>query len=269
MEAAHDVRPAAALVRAAGPRGVVALTGAGVSTGSGIPDYRGPQGLWTTRPSTRDATRAGAEASDAALRREAWARRARHPAWRARPNAAHRALAALERRGLLGAVVTQNVDGLHWGVGHRVAVVELHGSVHRTRCTRCDERRPTREALARVAAQPDPPCLRCGGPLTSDTVKFGERLDERVLLRAQEAVRGCSVLLAAGSSLLVHPAAALCDVARRAGARLVVANAQATPYDDHADVVLRGDLVEVLPALVPRAVPGAVPASEPPGRLTR
>ena len=250
----EDVTAVGRLLDAAGPRGVVALTGAGVSTGSGIPDYRGPRGLWTTQPATRHATRAGVEATDAVVRREAWVRRARHPAWRARPNAAHRALAALERRGLLAAVVTQNVDGLHWGVGHAVDVVELHGSVHRTRCERCDDRRPTRQALARVDEQPDPPCLRCGGPLTSDTVKFGERLDERVLLRAQEAVRGCGVLLAAGSSLLVHPAAALCDVAARSGARLVVANAQPTPYDGRADVVLRGDLVEVLPALA--APPG-------------
>lgn len=231
---------------------VVALTGAGVSTDSGIPDFRGPNGVWTRNPDAQRQFTLQALLADPELRVRAWRNRAAHPAWTAEPGPAHRALAALESRGRLHALLTQNIDGLHQRAGSSPeAVVELHGTIFGAECLGCGWRGTMREVLARVeSGEADPPCLLCGGVLKSATVSFGQQLDPAVLERARTEAERADVFLAAGSSLSVQPAAGLCRVAARAGARLVVLNGEPTPYDDLADAVLREPLGELLPRLV-------------------
>jgi len=245
-EAAHR------LVATAGR--ITVLTGAGVSTESGIPDFRGPNGQWTTDPQSRRLASLAAYRDDPDLRRASWQRRLSHPAWLARPNAAHRALVELQRQGRLRALLTQNIDGLHQLAGSDPElVVELHGTLARTRCLSCDARTPMADALARVrAGEADPPCLACGGVLKSDTISFGQRLDGEVLRRASAAATDCDLLLAAGSSLRVQPAAGLVGRGAAAGASVVICNAEPTPYDGLADAVVRGRLGEVLPRLATR-----------------
>jgi NAD-dependent deacetylase len=242
---------------------VTVLTGAGVSTPSGIPDFRGPKGLWTKDPGAAAMFDIDRYRSDPELRRRAWLNRRDHPAWTARPNPAHDAFVRLERSGRLRALLTQNIDGLHQAAGNSPQlVVELHGTLYYSACLDCGERVPMADVLQRVdAGEADPSCLACGGIQRSATVAFGQSLDPDVVDAAVRAATDCDVFLAAGTSLLVNPAAGLCDVAVRAGARLVVANGSATPYDEVAHAVLRDDLTEVLPALL--AVDGAPGASPP------
>lgn len=211
-------RAAGLLARA---RQVTVLTGAGVSTDSGIPDFRGPQGVWTRNPEAERLSTLQAYRDDPQVRRESWRQRAAHPVWTARPGPAHDALVELERSGRLLALLTQNIDELHQAAGSSPdLVVELHGTVHRTECLSCGVRAPMAEALERVAAgEQDPPCPHCGGVLKSATISFGQALDTRVLLRARAAAENCDVLLAVGTSLGVHRAAGLVDVAAVVGAR--------------------------------------------------
>lgn len=226
---------------------IAALTGAGISTASGIPDYRGPDGVWTRTPSAVNAFTHKNFMADAAVRREFWRTYAGHAAWRAEPNAAHRALAGLDSAGVAVRVLTQNVDGLHQRAGLAVRkVLELHGTMHTTRCTRCPQRFPTTEILA---AGEDPPCPRCGGILQLDIVLFGQMLDAEVLGRARAIAAASGLFLAVGSSLQVEPAASLCTLAVQAGATLVIVNRDPTPYDDDADFVLRDDIETVVPEL--------------------
>jgi len=228
------------------------LTGAGISTDSGIPDFRGPNGVWTKDPSAQRMFTLDAYVSDPALRVRAWRARLEHAAWTAEPNAGHRALVDLERRGLLHTLVTQNIDGLHQKAGNDPAkVVEIHGTIHEVECLRCGARSPMPDTLARVrAGEDDPPCLACGGVLKSATVSFGQSLDPADVERARDAAVGCDVFLAVGTSLTVHPAAALAPLAKRAGARLVIVNAEPTPYDGIADEVVREPVGDALPRLV-------------------
>lgn len=229
---------------------VTVLTGAGISTDSGIPDFRGPSGVWTRDPEAAKLVTLDAYVSDPDVRRRAWLSRRDHPAWHAEPNAAHRALAELERAGRLRAVITQNIDGLHQRAGS-TAVVELHGTIHEVACLSCGDRGPMGTALDRVAAgEPDPACLRCGGILKSATISFGQTLDPAVLERAVDAAVECDLLLAVGTSLTVQPAAGLVDLAHRAGARIAIVNAQPTPYDRIAAAVIRDPIGEALPALL-------------------
>lgn len=229
---------------------IAVLSGAGISTDSGIPDFRGPNGLWTRDPSAERMSSFEAYRDDPEVRRRSWQARLAHPAWTAEPNDAHRALVSLERAGRLMALVTQNIDGLHQRAGS-TSVLELHGTMHETVCLSCADRRPMRAALDRVAAgDPDPACLVCGGILKSATISFGQALDPDVLMAARDAVLACDLMLAVGSSLSVQPAAGLVGLAARAGAAVVICNASETPYDDVAAIVLRGPLGEVLPALV-------------------
>ena len=240
-------------------RAVTVLTGAGISTDSGIPDFRGPQGVWTRDPSAEKMFTLQNYRADPELRVAAWRNRRDHPAWHAEPNLAHRALVDFEHTGGLRAIVTQNIDELHQRAGSDPArVIEIHGSVFGAECLECGDRTAMSEALARVAAgEPDPPCLRCGGVLKSATISFGQSLRPDVLAAAVEAARSCDLLLAVGTSLMVHPAAGLCDVARHCGARLVVINGQPTPYDAVADAVIREPIGTVLPALVSHAADAA------------
>ncbi len=231
-------------------RRVTVLTGAGVSTDSGIPDFRGPQGVWTRDPEAEKLSDIRWYVADRDVRRRAWQERLHHPALHARPNAAHRALADLERQGRLRALVTQNIDGLHQRAGS-TRVLELHGTVLEVACLSCGDRTPMAGTLARVeAGEEDPDCLVCGGLLKSATVSFGQALDPAVVDAAVAAAQDCDVFLAAGTSLTVHPAAGLTDVAAASGARVVVANAQETPYDGLADLVVREPLGSALPALL-------------------
>jgi NAD-dependent deacetylase len=231
---------------------IVVLSGAGISTESGIPDFRGPNGLWTKNPTAERLSHFETYRTDPDVRRQSWRARATHTAWHAEPNDGHRALVRLERSGRLLAILTQNIDGLHQHAGSNPdLVIELHGTMFDTICLSCGDRRPMRAALDRVAAgDPDPSCLVCGGILKSATISFGQPLDVDVLRRAQEFALSCDLMLAVGSSLTVQPAAGLVGLAARTGAPVVVCNASETPYDGVASVVLREPLGEVLPALV-------------------
>ncbi|KAA9154438.1 NAD-dependent deacetylase [Amycolatopsis acidicola] len=231
---------------------VVVLSGAGVSTDSGIPDFRGPQGVWTKNPAAEKQSHIDEYVASGEVREESWRARLDHPAWQAKPNAAHLALVSLERSGRLDTLLTQNIDGLHQQAGSDPAkVVELHGTIADSICLSCGDRRDMQETLDRVrAGEADPDCQVCGGLLKSATISFGQPLDAEVLDRARLAALSCDLMLAVGSSLSVHPAAGLVDVAAAAGASVIVCNASETPYDDVADVVLRDPLSEVLPAIV-------------------
>jgi NAD-dependent deacetylase len=235
-----------------GAHSVVALTGAGISTESGIPDFRGPDGVWRRDPQAERLSNIGYYLADARVRRESWQRRADHPAWAAKPNAGHRALVDLERAGHLGLLVTQNIDGLHLAAGTDPGrLIEIHGTIRETACLSCGDRRPMRETLGRVlGGEADPPCLACGGILKSATVSFGQNLDPVLLRRADDAATTCDMFLAIGTSLTVYPVARLPELALESGARLVIVNAEPTLLDERADAVLRGQAGDVLPALV-------------------
>jgi NAD-dependent deacetylase len=232
---------------------LVALTGAGISTDSGIPDFRGPNGLWTRDPKAERLSDISFYVSDPEVRRQSWQSRLRAPAWTAEPNPGHLALAHLERRGILQWLLTQNIDGLHQLAGNTPErVLELHGTMRESICLECAERLPMPQVLDRVrAGEHDPACLRCGGILKSATVSFGQQLDERVLRAAEAAVHQADVLLTVGTSLGVYPVAALVPIAARFGASVIIVNAEPTPYDDLAVAVVRGSISEVLPAMVP------------------
>jgi NAD-dependent protein deacetylase/lipoamidase len=235
-------------------RFVVGLTGAGISTESGIPDFRGPQGVWTKNPAAEKTATLEYYMSDPEVRRRAWQNRVNSEMWSATPNAAHRALVDLERKSCLHALVTQNVDGLHHAAGQSPdLVVEIHGNVREAKCMSCGWRGPMHETLDRVrAGEEDPRCTGCGGILKSATISFGENLVPEDLQRSQVAAAGADVFLALGTSLAVYPAAALPEIALRSGARLIVMNAEETPFDSVADAVVREQLGVVLPALVAR-----------------
>ena len=231
---------------------VSVLSGAGISTESGIPDFRGPQGVWTRNPAAQALFTLDSYLADPAVREQAWRNRLEHPAWDARPNAGHRALVALERSGRLRAIVTQNIDGLHQRAGNDPArVIEIHGTLFEVECLSCGRRTSMRDNLDRVeAGEPDPACLVCGGIQKAATISFGQALKVDVLRAAQRAAQQCDVLLAVGTTLQVQPAAGLAQVAVAAGARLVIVNRDPTPYDDLASALLRDPIGETLPRLV-------------------
>ncbi|SDN25907.1 NAD-dependent deacetylase [Streptomyces sp. cf386] len=233
---------------------VALLSGAGISTDSGIPDYRGPNGLWRRDPEAQKLVTYEYYMGDPKIRRRSWQMRRKNRTLKAEPNAAHRAVAELERSGVPVRVITQNVDGLHQLAGMPARkVLELHGSARSVVCTKCHVRGPMEDALARVdAGEDDPPCLECGGILKSATVMFGERLDPVVLGEAVAITKACQVFIAVGSSLQVQPAAGLAGVAADHGARLIIVNAEPTPYDDRAEEVVREPIGAALPELLRR-----------------
>lgn len=234
---------------------ITVLTGAGVSTDSGIPDFRGPQGLWTTDPGAQAMSDIDTYMGDIDVRRRAWLSRRADQVWKARPNAAHRALAALATSGRLHALITQNIDGLHQRAGvSEEEVIEVHGTMLRVMCMACGLRTPSAVVLNRLDEEPDPRCVSCGGIQKSDTISFGQRLDPEVIERAAQAARECDVFVTVGTSLTVHPVAGLCDVAMMSRAALVVINAEPTPYDDYASAALHDPIGEVVPALVERVL---------------
>jgi NAD-dependent deacetylase len=237
----------------AGPL-VTILSGAGISTDSGIPDYRGPNGLWTRDPDAEKLVTYEYYMADPEIRRRSWQARRKILAVHAVPNAAHRAIAELERSGVPVRVITQNVDGLHQQAGMPDRkVVELHGTARSVVCTTCRARTPAQEAFSRIdAGELDPPCLDCGGILKTATVMFGEALDPAVLDKAAAIAKACQLMFAVGTSLQVYPAAGLVAIAADSGARLVVVNAEPTPYDDLADEVIREPIGTALPRLLAR-----------------
>ncbi|MCA9511294.1 MAG: Sir2 family NAD-dependent protein deacetylase [Myxococcota bacterium] len=231
---------------------VVALTGAGISTESGIPDFRGRNGLWTKNPAAEKMATIQHYMADAEVRRAAWRHRADPANWRAEPNAGHAALVELERRGKLHTLITQNVDGLHQKAGTAPErVVEIHGTMRESVCMTCGDRGPIERVVERVrAGDDDPACERCGGILKSATISFGQSLVERDLERAFAAAERCDLLLAIGSTLAVYPIAGVVPTARAAGARIVIVNGDPTEMDAIADAIVRGAIGEVLPRLV-------------------
>jgi NAD-dependent deacetylase len=232
-------------------RRIVVLTGAGISTDSGIPDFRGPQGVWTRNPTAEKQSTIQNYLADAEVRKAAWRSRLDHGAWSAVPNAGHRALVELERRGKLHALVTQNIDELHQLAGQSPErVIEVHGTMRRVMCWSCGRRAPMQEALERVrAGEEDPHCTGCGGILKSDTISFGQPLVPQVIARAMDVAAEADLLLAVGTTLQVYPVAGMVPIAARAGARVVIVNNQPTPMDELADAVLREPIGVVLPAI--------------------
>src|SRR3954449_7286272 len=229
-------------------RQIVVLTGAGISTESGIPDFRGPQGIWTKDPSAERKANIQHYVEDADHRRDVWRNRAGSEIFAGQPNAGHVALAELERRANVHTLVTQNVDGLHHAAGSSPEkIIEIHGNVREVKCMSCGWHGPMRPTLDRVrAGETDPACLECAGILKSATISFGENLVAEDLRRAERAAAGADLFLALGTSLGVYPAAALPEYALANRARLVIVNAQPTPFDRVADAVSRDQLGDVL-----------------------
>ena len=230
---------------------VVALTGAGISTDSGIPDFRGPQGLWTKDPLAQKLSNIHHYLADPEVRKASWQNRLRSAAWEAKPNAGHLALVSLERRGKLHALVTQNIDELHQIAGNSPGrVVEVHGTMRKFVCWGCGTRGPMQSVLERVrAGEEDPRCEDCGGILKSDTISFGQNLVPEVIDRAMRVAGEADLFLSVGTSLQVYPIAGAVAIARQAGAKIVILNAQPTPFDGVADALLPGSISEVLPAI--------------------
>jgi NAD-dependent deacetylase len=231
---------------------IAVLTGAGISTDSGIRDFRGPNGLWTKNPAAEKAANLQHYIAEPDARRAAWRARVDNADKVIEPNAGHRALVDLERRGKLVALITQNIDGLHHEAGTDPGrLIEVHGHTRDVVCLSCGERAPMERALVRVrAGEDDPACRSCGGILKAATISFGQSLVEDDLVRADAAARACELMLAVGTTLGVYPVANVVPVAKHHGARIVILNAEPTEMDDLADVVLRGSISEVLPELV-------------------
>jgi NAD-dependent deacetylase len=228
---------------------VVVLTGAGISTDSGIPDFRGPQGLWTKNPLAEKMSDIRYYLSDPEVRKLSWQNRLASPAWGAKPNAGHLALVDLFKRGKLHALITQNIDELHQisGIPPEL-VIEVHGTMRRVMCWSCGMRAPMQKALDRVrAGEEDPACRDCGGILKSDTISFGQQLVPEVIDRAMRCAGEADLFIAVGTTLQVYPVAGAIDVARDAGAKIVIVNAQPTPFDDVADAVFHQPISETLP----------------------
>jgi NAD-dependent deacetylase len=231
---------------------ILVLTGAGISTDSGIPDFRGPSGVWTKNPGAEKLSNLQTYMAEPEVRARAWHSRVQSPTWAAEPNAGHSAVSRLVGTGRVILVVTQNIDGLHQAAGTDPSlIVEIHGTMHEVECMSCGDRGPMSDTLERVrAGEEDPPCLACGGILKSATISFGQNLVPADIGRAEEAARGCDLLVAVGSSLAVFPAAGLVPTAHRTGAGIIIVNAEPTGFDELADVVVRLPIGQALPAIV-------------------
>ena len=234
----------------AGASRIVGFTGAGISTESGVPDFRSPDGVWARNRTVDFQEFVSSEAG----RVEYWRQRAAAwPAMReAKPNAGHQAFVTLHRQGRLLALITQNIERLHQRSGLPAdSVLELHGTTTEAVCLTCGDRITSDEACRRIeAGEPAPRCRACGGLLKPATISFGQAMPLDVMARAREAAETCDLLLAVGSSLVVEPAASIPRVATAAGARLIIVNRDPTPLDGIADGVVRGEIGAVLPALV-------------------
>lgn len=231
---------------------IVILSGAGLSTAAGIPDFRGPDGLWTRDPYAELVSTLSWYLRDEDVRKAAWRRRADPAAWAAQPTRAHRAIVELERQGRLRGIITQNTDGLHQLAGSSPELVhEVHGSMRTWRCEMCGRTGPMEEMVARVrAGEEDPRCPYCGGIVRATVILFEEVLDTDVLQASVEAAEGCDAIVAVGTSLGVYPVAGLFPLAMEHGAFGVIVNATETPFDSQANEVVRGKIDDVLPGLL-------------------
>ncbi len=231
---------------------ITVLTGAGISTDSGIPDFRGPQGIWTKNPEAEKMATIQNYLADTEVRKRAWRSRIASFPRRAEPNVGHHSLVELERRGKLHTLITQNVDGLHLDAGNsRDLVIEIHGTVRDVVCMDCGDRAPMQTAVDRIeAGEDDPPCRKCGGILKSATISFGQQLVAEDLARAGTAATECDLMLAIGTTLGVTPIADVVPIAKQAGARVIILNAEPTEMDRLADVLLRGGIADILPLIV-------------------
>ena len=234
------------LVRSA-ERGV-AFTGAGISTESGIPDFRGPQGVWNTETPVyyQDFM------ADRAARVRAWERGVRmfHRCGAAKPNDGHLVITELQRRGHIASVITQNIDGLHLDAGNE-NVIELHGTNRYCACQHCWKEWPTSAIVERVEQGDDAPeCDACGGPIKARTISFGQAMPDKEMRLATEATRKADLYIAIGSSLVVEPAASFPRLAKQSGANLVIINNQETPLDDYADLVIREPIGKTMRGLI-------------------
>lgn len=231
---------------------IVALTGAGISTDSGIPDFRGPQGLWTKNPKAEKMATLKHYVADPEVRQAAWQSRLAMFGTPREPNPGHLALVTLEQRGKLQAILTQNVDGLHHAAGSDPAkIVEIHGTVREVVCLSCDRRWPMSHALDRLTGgESDPSCVDCHGILKSATISFGQALVPEDLSRAKEEAVNCDLLLAIGSTLGVYPIAGVVPLAQKSGARVVIINGEPTEMDNRADAVLHAGISETLDLLI-------------------
>jgi NAD-dependent deacetylase len=238
--------------RVDGAERLVILTGAGISTDSGIQDFRGPNGLWTKDPAAEKRATLQHYVGDPEVRRASWRYRLDAPFFRAEPNRGHRAVAERARRRGLHALITQNVDGLHQAAGlDPWKVIEVHGTVHEWGCLACDAGGPIQDALDRVrAGEEDPPCPECGGIIKTRTISFGQNLVPEVIERAFQVAQECDVLLCVGSTLGVYPVAGVVPEAKRNGARVFILNSHPTEMDGLADAIVRASISDVLPELL-------------------
>ncbi len=246
MDTQRQIERAAALI--ANSSYVVALTGAGISTPSGIPDFRSPgSGLWEKVNPMLMASVFSFRLQPQAFYE--WARPLARKLLEAKPNPAHQALAELEEMGLLKAVITQNIDDLHQKAGTK-RVLELHGNMRQATCLRCRRVVSTQEMLQRFLEGEEMPNCPCGGVLKPNVVLIGEPLPKWVLLEAWGEAERCDLMLVVGSSLQIAPAAEIPFVALRHGAKAIVINYQPTPLDSQAEVVIRDDVAKVLPQII-------------------
>ena len=225
-------------------RHVVAFTGAGISSESGIPTYRGEGGVWNTYDPDRYANIAHFRQNPSYY----WNffKDVRYPVLKkAKPNRAHTALAELEKMGKLESVITQNIDGLHQEAGS-TRVIELHGTTRIIHCVDCSQEYVFDDVFALLEKELPPLCKKCRGILRPAVVFFGESLDPEVLQLAYDEVNSCDFLLVVGSSLVVYPAADLPVRAKQAGAMLAIVNIDPTPLDDMADIIIHGQAGRVL-----------------------
>jgi NAD-dependent deacetylase len=243
-----EIAELAGLLAAA--RRAVVFTGAGISTESGIPDFRSPGGIWTKMMPVQFQD----YIADPVARRVSWERRfAMEETWnKVRPNDGHRAVAALVARGIAAQVITQNIDNLHQASGvPEEKVIELHGNTNHAKCLTCGARVEIADIRAHFEKHGDAPdCRLCGGIVKTATISFGQAMPEREMARAEAASLAADLFLVAGSSLSVYPAAAFPLLAKRQGARLVILNREETEQDPYADLVIRGEIGPVLTAAV-------------------
>ena len=233
-------------------RRITVLTGAGISTASGVPDFRGPNGIWTKNPSAEKFSNIESYKNDESIRIAGWQASSARRLNTVEPNVGHLALVELERRGQLRGLATQNVDGLHLVAGNSPEIVhEVHGTWQYTRCIGCSDRLPVEDTLQRVdAGEADPKCLKCGGLMKRDVILFGEALVPQVIAGAMAAAEDADLVMAIGTQLNVTPAANVVTRGKAAGAKVIIMNNQPTDRDQYADAFLMGDITEMLPALV-------------------
>ena len=230
---------------------VVALTGAGISTESGIPDFRSPGGIWSRYDPEEFSFQRFLASEDARRRYWEFSRDFYPVVASAKPNAAHLALAELYRLGKLHCIITQNVDGLHQKSGvPEDKVIEIHGTLMFVVCLDCGKKYPRGEIQKRVEAGELPPRCECGGVLKPATISFGQPMPAREMRLAEEAATSCDLFMVVGSSLVVYPAASLPLLAKRSGARLVIINLTPTAHDNYADVVIHGKASATLQKIV-------------------